>query len=257
MAQALSGIMSVTGEGDRPPAVVGVSVADYSASLCLTVGVLAALHYRAQTGKGQHVDTSLLDAVVAGLGGKEQIIFQDGQRVPRLGSAHALHVPYQVFLAADGRYVYVAVFNDKFWEGFCAALGLHEWLADPRYAYAADRSRNRDTLVPQVAAVLGQMKAEDIIAALDKAGVPCAPVLDMEEASEDPQVVHNGMRQYMDHPTAGRVKMFSCCPIHFSETPARPQRAAPLLGQHTDEVLAEFGYSADEIASLRKRKVIG
>ncbi|MCZ2402193.1 CoA transferase [Paenarthrobacter sp. Z7-10] len=249
IAQARSGIMSVTGEPDGPPVRVGVSSADLTAGMWATIGILAALHEKQRTGTGQWVDISLLDGSVSWLTYVSSGYFASGETPRRYGSAHPTIAPYQAFGTADG-FVMVAVGNDGLWRRFAAALERPELAEDPSYASNPSRVAKRTTLIPLLEGIMATKSTAQWVEILDRAGVPVGPIQTVDQAVEDPQVLARGMVAELNHPTAGKLKVVGC-PIRLTRTPAAIRTAPPLLGQHTDDVLTGLGFSAEQIASLR------
>ncbi len=251
--QGLGGLMSVTGErDDRPgggPQKVGVAVADLFTGLYATVAILAALRHRDATGQGQHIDMALLDTQVAMLANLGANYLVTGVPPKRAGNAHQNIVPYQVFEAADGHFI-LAVGNDAQFARFCDVAGRPDLPADPRFTRNADRVRHRDTLVPILAAVLRTRPKQQWLDALEAAKVPCGAINDLAEVFADPQVQARAMAVPVPHPLADGLRLVAS-PMKLSVTPPTLRRAPPLLGQHTDEVLAEFGF--DEAARARLR----
>jgi crotonobetainyl-CoA:carnitine CoA-transferase CaiB-like acyl-CoA transferase len=256
--QGMGGLMSITGErDDRPgggPQKVGVAVADLFTGLYATVAILAALRHRDATGEGQVVDMALLDTQVAMLANLGANYLVTGQAPRRAGNAHQNIVPYQVFEVADG-HIILAVGNDGQYRKFCVVAGRPDLADDPRFVRNADRVRHREQLVPVLAELMRQRAKADWLAALEAAQVPCGPINDLAEVFADPQVRARGMQTTVQHPLAGELSLVAS-PIRLSRTPPSTRRAPPLLGQHTDEVLAEFGLDLDESRRLRDAGVI-
>ncbi|CAD5371855.1 Succinyl-CoA:mesaconate CoA-transferase [Rubrivivax sp. A210] len=257
--QGLGGLMSVTGErDDRPgggPQKVGVAVADLFTGMYATVAILAALRHRDATGEGQAIDMALLDTLVAMLANLGANYLVTGQAPRRAGNAHQNIVPYQVFEVADGHLI-LAVGNDGQFERFCAVAGCPELAADERYARNAGRVRHREALVPLLAERMRQRPRADWLAALEAAKVPCGPINNLQEVFADPQVQERGMRATVAHPHHDALPLVAS-PIKMSATPPQLRRAPPLLGQHTDEVLAGIGLDATQLLQLRATGVIG
>jgi len=250
VAQGVSGLMSVTGEAGRPPVKAGIPVTDLGAALFAVAGILSALLARARTGRGQLVDTSLVDAGVA-LSVWEATQYFSGRGVPeRLGSAHRMNAPYQALRCADG-YLTIGAANDRTFRRLCEALGHPEWADDPEYRDDTHRIRNRKALAARIEAVLETRPRSHWLELLDTCGVPCGPINDYAEVMADPHVRARELVVETDHPTLGRIPTLGT-PIKLSETPLAPGRPAPRLGEHTDEVLGDAGFGADEIAALRR-----
>jgi formyl-CoA transferase len=259
MVQGLGGLMSVTGERDALPGggpqKVGVAVSDLFTGMYATSAILAALLERTRSGQGQHIDMALLDVQVAMLANLSSSFFVSGEPPRRMGNAHQNIVPYHVFRAADG-FLIVAVGNDGQFASFCRVLGRPEWIGDARFATNPQRVRHRDLLVGMISERLAERPAREWLAALEPAGVPCGPINDLEQVFADPQVVHRGMRVRAPHAAAGEVSMVAN-PIKFSATPITHDRAPPLLGEHTDEVLETvLGMDRARIAALRSAGAI-
>ena len=257
--QALGGLMSVTGERDDMPGggpqKVGVAVADLMAGLYATIAILAALSHRERSGAGQHIDLALLDVQVAALA-NVALNYLVGDVVPRRwGNAHANIAPYQVLPTADQSIV-LAIGNDGQFRKFCDVAGAPGIAADPRFDTNDARVTHRDALTRELAALLRARPAAAWLAALEPAGVPCAPINDLAQLFADPQVRHRGMRVDVPHPSGATVPLVAN-PIRLSETPVRYDAAPPLLGQHTEEILRErLGVDAAQIVALRTRGVI-
>ena len=245
VAQGVSGIMSVTGEAGRPPVKAGIPLTDLGAALFALTGILAALRHRDRTGRGQKVETSLLEAGVA-LSVWESAAYFSGSGVPQpKGSAHRLSAPYQAIRCADG-YITVGAGNDRLFRRLSDVLGHPEWADAPEFADNTVRVRHEARLAGLIEEVtMGQPRAH-WLARLEAADIPCGPINDYGEVFADPQVLARDMVRETDHPVLGRLRTLGS-PIKLSETPADPSRRAPLLGEHTAEVLAEFGFSAAEI----------
>ena len=261
--QGMGGLMSVTGpsrtdiDDDQPgggPQKVGVAVADLFTGMYATTAILAALRHRDLTGHGQAIDMALLDTQVSMLANLGANYLTTGIAPQRAGNAHQNIVPYQVFEVADGHLI-LAVGNDGQFVKFCDVAGLPDIAKDSRFTRNAERVRHRAILVPLLAAVMKTRKRSDWLAALEAAKVPCGPINNLAEVFADPQVIARGMTVEMPHPLAGSVKLVAS-PIRFSGTPVTYRRPPPLLGQHTDEVLAEAGLSQGEITALRSASVI-
>ena len=257
--QGAGGLMSVTGErDDRPgggPQKVGVAVADLFTGMYASVAILAALRHRDLTGQGQAIDMALLDTQVAMLANLGANYLVTGQAPRRAGNAHQNIVPYQVFEVADGHLI-LAVGNDGQFARFCAVAGCPELALDERFALNANRVRHRDTLVPLLAQRMALRPRADWLTALDAAKVPCGPINDLADVFADPQVQARGMTLDVPHPLTDTLRLVAS-PMKLSATPVSLRRAPPLLGQHTDEVLAEFGVDGAERSRLRALGVIG
>jgi len=249
IAQARSGIMSVTGEADGPPVRVGVSSADLVAGMWAVIGILAALRERDRSGQGQWVDISLLDGSVSWLTYVASGYFATGTRPPRYGSAHPTIAPYQGFATKDGDLM-LAVGNDAIWRRFAPVAGLADLLEDPRFTTNPLRVEHRDELLPLVADAMAARTSVEWVEVLDAAGVPVDPIQTVDEVVTDPQVLARGMLGEVKHPTAGTVRTIGC-PVRLTATPPQVRTAPPLLGQHTDDVLAELGVDQERLAALR------
>ena len=256
--QGMGGLMSVTGPSraeiadDAPgggPQKVGVAVADLFTGMYAVTAILAALRHRDLTGQGQAIDMALLDTQVAMLANLGAGYLATGVAPQRAGNAHQNIVPYQVFEVADGHLI-LAVGNDAQFGRFCAVAGCSELAADPRFARNAGRVRERAVLVPMLAARLKLKPRAEWLNALEAAKVPCGPINDLADVFADPQVRERAMTVDLPHPLAGSIRLVAS-PIKLSATPVRYRRAPPLLGNDSDDVLAEFGFDPEAIAALR------
>ena len=256
MAQGMGGLISITGEPDRPPSKVPVAINDIMTGMYTAVALLSALRHRDSTGEGQQVDVGLLDVQVSWLANVASNYLVGGKMPRRLGTAHPNSVPYQVFPTADG-FIIIAANNDGQFERFCRAAGTPELLEDPDFASNALRVRNRGRLISMIEAVTRTRGTDAWMEALESAGVPCAPVNTMDQVFADPQVEARGMQVRMPHPLAGEDVRLVGSPIRLSGTPVSYRRAPPTLGEHTDDVLAEvLDLSESEREALRTEGVI-
>ena len=241
VAQGVSGIMSVTGEPGGAPMKSGIPLTDLGAALFATVGILAALEYRHQTGRGQHVDTSLLDAGV-GLSVWEATQYFSGRGIPeRLGSAHRMSAPYQAFRCADG-FITIGGANDRTFARLCDVLGHHEWVEAPEFKTDGLRIRHRADLASRIESITATQPRSHWLALLDANNIPCGPINDYAQVFEDPQVIARELVVTVEHPTLGPIRALGS-PIKLSATPPDVRRRAPLLGEHTQEILSEIGAS--------------
>ena len=239
--QGMSGFMSVTGERDElaggGPQKAGVAITDLMTGMYAAVGILAALQHRDRTGVGQHIDLALLDSAVAMMAVMGMNHLVSGTPPGRAGNAHQNIVPYQVFACADGHLI-LAVGNDSQFAKFCAVAGHPDWARDARFVRNVDRVRNRDALVPLVAASIATRPQREWLAALEEVGVPCGPINKLDAVFEDPQIRARGMRFDLPHALAGQVPQVGP-PIEMSGTPLVAERPPPLLAEHTMQVLRE------------------
>jgi formyl-CoA transferase/CoA:oxalate CoA-transferase len=254
IAQALGGLMSVTGEADGAPVRVGNSAADLGASMWAAIGILAALHARHTTGRGEWIDISLLDGQIASLTYLAGGYFASGEVPRRYGSAHPSIVPYQALRTADG-HLMVAVGNDTLWQRFAPLLGLPELVDDPRFVTNPQRVANRTALIPLIETALAARSSAAWADELSSAGIPAGAINSIDAALAHPQVQARDMVLTAEHPTAGTLRMTGS-PIKLSRYTATVRRPPPELGEHTDEVLRELGYAAGDIATLRDEGVV-
>ncbi|MBK4736656.1 CoA transferase [Noviherbaspirillum sp. DKR-6] len=245
IAQGFSGLMSVTGEPGRPPVKTGNSIADINAGILAANGILAAYAHKLKTGRGQVVDTSLMEAALQQTYWHAAIYFATGESAGPTGSAHLLTAPYQAFRASDG-WLNVGGANQANWERIADALGHPEWKSDPRYATNSARMANLNALTEEMSAAFITRSKDEWIALFDAVGVPAGPVNTIGEALSHPQTLARDMVVDLEHPQAGATKALGC-PIHFSETPTSITRHAPMLGEHTRELLREYGYDDAQI----------
>ena len=252
--QAEGGLMSVTGNPDGPPCRVGVAVADIVAGLLAAQGVLLALYARTRTGRGQHVDISMLDAVVSLLSYHASMFLTTQTSSRRVGNRHATIAPYDTMPASDGDF-FLAVGNDVQFRRLCDVVGLEPLPMDPRFSTNPARVVHYEALREQMVRVLKTRPRADWIAQLKAAGVPCGDVRDVPDVFADPQVIARQMVEVVDHLTAGPLKLVGI-PVKLSDTPGRVRMPPPTLGQHTERVLGELDLSPEAIADLRARRVI-
>lgn len=255
MAQARSGIMSITGEPDSGPVKAGVPVCDLVCGLYGALAAVAALRAREATGEGQYIDVSLFESAVSLTIWEAGRYFATGEAGQRLGSAHQTNAPYQAVRSRDG-WVTVGAITPNTWTGFATALGLEELLTDPRYATTTARHAHRDTLVPAIEEVTAALDGAEIIARLDAAGVPCAPIATTDRVFTDPHLDARGFFWDAEHPRLGPVRQLGS-PMRFSGTPARRGAAGPVLGADTTEVLRTLGYPPERIDALLASGVVG
>ncbi|OZM75747.1 CaiB/BaiF CoA-transferase family protein [Pseudonocardia sp. MH-G8] len=248
--QALSGAMSITGEQDGPPARQGVSVPDFGAGMMAAFSILAAVVGRGENGPGRHLDLNLLDVEIFALGPRAQEFLLNGEEQPRLGSGHPQFAPYQAYRCKGDRYLYIAAINDKFWRMLCAALGRPELAEHPDFGTNVERTRRREALADLLEPILLERDRDEWLGVLQAHGVPCGPVNTLGEAMSDPQVAHNQLIRTMEHPAAGSVRTVGL-PLRMDGDPLPVRSAPPLLGEHTDEVLSQYGFGDDEVARLR------
>jgi crotonobetainyl-CoA:carnitine CoA-transferase CaiB-like acyl-CoA transferase len=254
LVQAMGGLMAVMGEPDGPPILCGAPVLDTIGALMAGQGILTALLHRERTGQGQRVDVSLLNGTLLAHAARLSIFLATGEEPGRWGSGHPYIVPFQAFEARDG-WVYVAVWIDRLWAPFCAAIGQPALSADPRFATRADRRERRAELSALLAPIFRARSVADWMARLEARDVLCAPVNRYADLPRDPQVIASRLIIEEEHPRAGRFRTLDT-PIRFERTPGGIRTPAPALGEHTDAVLAEAGLGPAEIAVLRESAII-
>ena len=248
VAQGVSGLMSVTGEPGGPPVKSGVPITDLGAGLFALAAVLAALHYRDRSGRGQHIDTSLVEAGLA-LSVWEAAEYFAEQVTPQAqGSAHRFLAPYQAIRCSDG-YITIGAGTDRLFAALCDLLGHGDWTSEEEFATAAARVRNRPALVDRIEAITSRHTRAHWLEQLDARAIPCGPINTYAEAFADPQTKARAMIAELDHPTLGRIPTLGS-PIKMSETPPVVGAHVPRLGEHTREVLGEAGLTQSEIDTV-------
>lgn len=249
LLQAIGGVMAGQGGPGNPPVFLRIAVSDYYAAALAAYGVAAALYVRERTGLGQRVETSLLNAVIA-IQAWPFVRLEDDPEPFRPGSGL---VPYQLFQTADG-WIFIACGNDGFWRNLCRALDIEAFAEDPRFATQPARYQNREELLGILQEILLTRTTAEWLELLEAHDVPAAPVRTIEALFDDPQVKHNEMVVELRHPKLGRIRQMGI-PVRLSVTPGRLARPAPMLGEHTEEVLREYGFGPEEVAELRAKGV--
>ncbi|AKJ69370.1 CoA-transferase [Pandoraea thiooxydans] len=254
IAQGLAGLMSMTGDPGQAPIKAGSPIADINAGILAALGIVAAYSHRQRTGQGQVVDTSLLEAAFQQMYWAAANFFASGENPPKMGSANPTSTPYQAFRTKDG-WINIGAANQANYERLLQVLDAPEIARDPRFQTNALRTANRVALVELLSAYLERDTTDAWVARLDAAGMPVGPVLPISEAVAHPQIAARGMVVQTEHPLAGPTRSIGL-PIRFSATPAEVRGPAPLLGEHTLQVLAEYGFAEAEIAALRDEGAI-
>ena len=254
IAQGMGGLMSITGLPGQGPVRVGIPVADLTSGMFLAQGILVALIEREKSGKGQWVHTSLLQAMVTMLDFQAARWLIDGEIPPQAGNDHPTGIPTGVFTTADG-HINIAASGQSMYRRLCTAIGAPELIDDPRFRTVQDRSKNRKEMNAELDRHLSRKPSAEWIEALNKAGVPSGPILNIKEVFADPQIQHLEMAKPVKHPERGEI-LVQAPPVTLSRTPGAVRRAAPTQGEHTDEVLAELGYSPEQIKELREVQAI-
>ncbi|MCH9046505.1 MAG: CoA transferase [SAR324 cluster bacterium] len=254
IAQGMGGLMSITGLPGQGPVRAGIPVADLSAGLFCAMGILTALLEREVSGKGQWVQTSLLQAQIFMLDFQAARWLVDGEVPPQAGNNHPTSIPTGVFKTRDG-HINIGAAGQAIWERLCHALGTDDLLADPRYADGASRSQHRDALNPALEAHTQHYSSAELIARLNDAGVPCGPIYSIDQVFGDAQVKHLGIAQQVHHAVLGDIELVGQ-PFTLSRTPTRLRTASPERGQDTEAVLADLGLNPEEIRGLRERDIV-
>jgi crotonobetainyl-CoA:carnitine CoA-transferase CaiB-like acyl-CoA transferase len=254
VVQALSGVMGLTGEPDRPPVKTGPSIADFTGAFLTVMSVLAGLRVRDRDGIGQHVSVNLLDGQIAMLANFITPYFYNREPIRRAGGGHPQVVPYQVFAASDGPMV-VACLNDTFWAPLCRGIDREDLIDDPRFADNPARAAHRGELIPLLEQLFGAATRDEWLPRLRAHGVPCAPVNELDEALAEPQVLHNRALTELVHPVYGTYTVPSN-PIKMSATPPRPHGYVPAVGEHTRQVLREFDFDDATITTFEDHGVV-
>ncbi len=257
--QGMGGLMSITGVPDGQPGAApmksGIAISDLLTGMYATSAILAAIESRHVTGKGQHIDMSLLDCIVSISSYQALNYFLSGQIPQRMGNAHSNMVPYQVFKCKEGDII-IAVGNDSQYAAFCKVIARPLLATDPQYSTGPQRNRNRGSLIPLIAEAMLAKTMEEWVTLLEVSNVPCGPIFNMKQVFEDRQVIHREMRRDLPH-SAGVEAPSVANPIRFSETPIQYGRSAPLLGEHTQEVLQNYlGLSTERLAALKAQKIV-
>ncbi len=256
MAQAMGGLMAVTGEPDGSPMKAGVALSDVMTGLYAAIGILSALHKRRETGRGQQVDIALVDCTLAGLVNLAQYYLTSDSVAPRTGNAHASIIPYQAFEAADG-WLVVAVGNDLQFARFAELLGKSAWSKDPRFATNAARVINRDVLIPLIAREMKEKSVAHWLATLRAIGVPVGPVNRIDQVFAMDQIQARDMKVEINHPLVTNPIELVGNPLKLSETAVSYRQPPPVCGQHTDQVLQQLlGMDINQINELRTRSVV-
>jgi crotonobetainyl-CoA:carnitine CoA-transferase CaiB-like acyl-CoA transferase len=253
--QGMGGLMSVTGSPGGVPTRAGIAVADLAAGHQLALGILVALHERARSGEGQWVSVSLLEAMIAFLDFQAVRWTIDAEHVATAGNDHPTAAPMGTFRAKDG-YVNIAASSDRLWRRLCTALGLADLLDESDFATVELRHLNRELITARLQQRLGQLSVTYVLDLLNDAGVPCGPIYSIPEMFDDPQVRHLRVTASVEHPSRGRVDILRQS-VNLSRTPATISRPAPLLGEHTMEILADLGYSTADIKRLSASGGVG
>jgi crotonobetainyl-CoA:carnitine CoA-transferase CaiB-like acyl-CoA transferase len=254
MIQGLAGLMSVTGTPETGPLRAGIAAADITTGLYATIGMLGALLHARATGQGQQLDLALFDVQVGWLANQASNYLIGGVLPGLQGNTHPNLVPYRDFPTADGRII-IAVGNDRQFATLAGVLDRAAWAADPRFAVNAARIANRDVLEALIADLTRQRSSADLIAALEAAGVPCGKINQIDQVFAEPQVVARDLVVSVEHPVGGTIRTVAH-PVKYSESPPRYDRAPPLLGEHSHEILRELNYTAEDIAALEAAAVI-
>jgi crotonobetainyl-CoA:carnitine CoA-transferase CaiB-like acyl-CoA transferase len=254
LAQAVGGIMAVTGEADGGPALVGAPVVDTIGGLLASQGILTALIARGRSGEGQRVDVSLLDGALLSHLARLSVFHESGVPIGRYGSGHPNLVPYQAFRASDG-WIFLAVWKDDTWRPFCVAAGRPELADDPRFATRADRLANRKELTALLEIAVSGRTVEDWMGALEPLDVLCAPINDYAQLVRHPAVLATGMIVEQDHPRAGRFTTMATA-VKLEKTPGTIRTGAPAMGEHSREILGEAGLTAVELDALAAEGII-
>lgn len=252
--QGFAGLMTSTGFEGGEPVRVGIPIADLLTGLLGAFGILAALQARERTGRGQRVETSLLESMIGTMGFQAVRVLNGAGVPPPAGNHHPINAPYGAFRTSDG-WLTIGATGDKRWPTFCALLGVPEWVTDPRFVTNGDRYARRYELADLIGERLQARTSAEWEPLLNNAGIPCGPIHRLDEALDHPQTRHREMVVALEHPTMGRVRLLGL-PVKLSETPAVIERPPPLFGQHTDEILGELGLSDADIARLREAGIV-
>jgi CoA:oxalate CoA-transferase len=256
VAQAYSGLMSITGPEGGPPCRVGSSVGDIIASMQATIGILAALRYRERSGRGQYVDIAMVDSLFSVLENAVARYVNTGEVPGPLGGAHPSITPFQGFQTKDGQWVIAAIGNDKLWAQYCDLLGRRDLIDHPKFKTNPLRCDNRRELIPILQGEMQKKTAQEWFDIFERHAIPYSPINTLKQICEDPHIAHRNMLVEIDQPIVGKMRVCAS-PLKLSETPGEVYAPAPMLGEHSEQVLREvLGYSREKVAQLKEEGVI-